>query len=32
MGSSELVSYFGLLVDTAFALPSKLFLSQPMRF
>lgn len=32
MGSSELTSYFALLVGRAFAFPSKLFLSQPMRF
>lgn len=32
MGSSELISYFALLVGRAFAFSSKLFLSQPMRF
>lgn len=32
MGSSEIISYFALLVDTALAFPSKLFLSQPRRF
>lgn len=32
VGSSELISYFSWLVDTAFAFCNKLFLSQPVRF
>ena len=32
MGSCELVPWFGLLVRSAFALPVKLSLSQPMSF
>jgi len=32
MGSSELISYFVLLVQTAFAFPNKLYLSESTSF